>query len=293
MTLAIDVSCVIPTHGRVALLRESLGSVVDQATTASLQIVVVDDLGNTDTREVVEEFERLHPGVSFVYVHRVEGSPGASASRNYGASLAVGDVLAFLDDDDLWEPSHLENALEISKRTSNELVLSWMKVIERDGHVSDHYAIEPGLQVKDVVARNRGITGSNIVISRSAFHDIGGFDEALPVSNDKDLLVQYLLSGRRYSVSRERSSYHRRHSSDQLTSWDERRARGLELYMKKYSSIASSKDSRYLSRQIHSIRARTASSRFARARHALQLIGTSEPTDLFSRAIARLKSRMR
>lgn len=293
MSLAIDVSCVIPTHGRVALLRESLDSVAAQETTASLQVIVVDDLGNADTRDVVDEFERLNPRISFVYVHRSEGGPGASASRNYGARLAKGEVIAFLDDDDLWEPKHLDSALAILARTNDDLILSWMKVIERDGCVSDHYSIEPGLQVRDVVARNPGITGSNIVISNAAFRDIGGFDEALPVSNDKDLLVQYLLSGREYSVSDERSSYHRRHSSDQLTSWDERRARGLELYMKKYSSIASPKDSKYLSRQIHSIRARTATSPSARLRHGLQLLVTSEPSDLFSRAIARLKSRIR
>lgn len=293
MTLGFDVSCVIPTHGRVALLRESLGSVAAQEVIASLQVIVVDDLGNADTREVVNEFEQLHPEISFTYVHRSEGKPGASASRNFGARLAEGDILAFLDDDDLWDPKHLVSALGVLARTNDDLILSWMKVIERDGRVSDHYSIKPGLLVSDVVARNPGITGSNIVISRAAFRDINGFDEALPVSNDKDLLVQYLLSGRKYSVSEERSSYHRRHSSDQLTSWDERRARGLELYMKKYSSIASPRDTRYLSRQIHSIRARTSASRPTRLRHGLQLIATSEPSDLFSRAVARLKSRIR
>jgi glycosyltransferase involved in cell wall biosynthesis len=284
-------SCIIPTHGRADLLEKSLASVLAQAGSPQLEIVVVDDVGSAATHDVVDELRTSNPEVAFVYSSRKGEQPGASASRNRGAELATGAILAFLDDDDLWEPSHLANAERLLTHSSHDLVLSWMKVIERDGTVSDHYSIESGLGVGDVISHNRGITGSNIVIRRSAFTAVGGFDEDLPVSNDKDFLVQYLISGLSYAVSTERTVYHRRHDGDQLTRWDEKRAKGLERYKTKYSDIASKADKRFLARQIHSIRSKTHPSRALRLLHGASMILHSEPGDLIRRARRRLRKR--
>jgi glycosyltransferase involved in cell wall biosynthesis len=284
-------SCIIPTHGRADFLQESIASVVAQAGSPRLEVIVVDDIGSPATRQVVDEWREASPEVAFVYSSREGERPGASASRNRGAQVATGDVLAFLDDDDLWEPSHLANAERLLEGSSHDLVLSWMKVIERDDTVSDHYSIQPGLEARDVISHNRGITGSNIVIRRSAFSTVGGFDEDLPVSNDKDFLVQFLIRGLSYAVSTERTVFHRRHDGDQLTRWDEKRAQGLERYKLKYTDIASRADKRFLARQIHSIRSKTHASRSGRLLHGASMILHSEPGDVLHRARVRLRKR--
>jgi len=98
-------SVVLPTHDRQELLREAIASVVSQ-TCSDWELIVVDDASLHPTSE-----HELHaiagPNTRLI---RLESSHGGAAAKSVGAKAANGDLLAFIDDDDLWDASYLERA---------------------------------------------------------------------------------------------------------------------------------------------------------------------------------------
>jgi glycosyltransferase involved in cell wall biosynthesis len=101
------VSVILPTHNRPDLLREALESVQNQ-TWSDWETIVVDDASS--------------PAVAFdrqdarVRVLRHDTPQGGAAAKNTGIQNARGDILAFLDDDDCYDPRYLEHALDVLDR---------------------------------------------------------------------------------------------------------------------------------------------------------------------------------
>ena len=90
------ISVVVTTHNRAGLVLETLDSILAQSR-PPLEVIVVDDGSADDTPE------RLAPLAAAGRIRYVrQANTGLAAARNRGASLARGDYLAFIDDDDLW-----------------------------------------------------------------------------------------------------------------------------------------------------------------------------------------------
>jgi glycosyltransferase involved in cell wall biosynthesis len=103
-------SVVIPTWNRAGLVCEAVESALGQEG-ADLEVIVVDD-GSTDgTAEVIER--RFGKSVKLL---RTATRSGVGAARNKGVSQATGDLLGFLDSDDLWLPGKLKAELEVLER---------------------------------------------------------------------------------------------------------------------------------------------------------------------------------
>jgi len=100
-------SVIVPTHRRAGLLRRALRSIRSQEVGASFQVVVVSDAPDAETDAACRE----ELTDSDTYVRR-SGPPGPSASRNLAMSLAQGQCLLFLDDDDALYPHCLAKLLE-------------------------------------------------------------------------------------------------------------------------------------------------------------------------------------
>ena len=267
MTSARVVGCVIPTHDRADLLREALASVLSQDLPAgvAIDVVVVDDTESSATTAIVEELDAAT--VARVrLVHRTEGPGGASASRNAGAALVDGDVLAFLDDDDIWESDHLRRLLDALDAAGTDMAVSWMDEFHPSGEILPTRRMTLGLTARDAVVENVGLRGSNLLLTRASFEGIGGFDPALPVSNDKDLLVRFLAAGRTYTVLPSVTVRYRIHGGFQLTKNTSIRAAGIERYIEKHASLLAPRDVSTLRRTINVIRFRTASDPVSRAR---------------------------
>jgi glycosyltransferase involved in cell wall biosynthesis len=95
----MNISVVIPCHNNGAHVAETLASVRAQ-TRQPLEVIVVDDASTDDSAAVVAGFEEV----------RLLGLPrnsGVSLARNTGLFAARGEMVAWLDADDIWEPDHL------------------------------------------------------------------------------------------------------------------------------------------------------------------------------------------
>jgi len=270
------VDCVIPTHGRPDYLREALGSVLAQ-TCPPASVTVVSDDADPGSRRVVAELAAGSPTTDVAFVHRDTGAPGASASRNRGAERGVAPVLAFLDDDDTWEPGYLERALA---RLTDDRVDAVVTAVQRFSAAGPGVVKVPvaGLDPRGAFRRHPGATGSNIVLTRGAFDAVGGFDPALPVQNDRDFFLRLLLQGCTYAVEEQALVGVRQHGDGRLTDGTARRADGILLLDAKHGPRFGWWDRRPVRYASHYTRMSAAGSRSAFARSALAALSNWSPT---------------
>ena len=104
----MNISVILCTHNRSQSLAKALNSVAASLLPDSVEweVLVVDNNSNDQTRDVVEDFTRRCPG-RFRYTF--EPQPGKSHALNTGIRESRGDVLAFMDDDVIVEPTWLQN----------------------------------------------------------------------------------------------------------------------------------------------------------------------------------------
>ena len=96
----MDLAVVIPTRNRPALLADCLRTLAGQKTTASVEVVVVDDGSVDPLSPVVAEFSAQ--AITFRTLRTP--SAGLSVARNRGVEATTADLIAFLDDDTLVAP---------------------------------------------------------------------------------------------------------------------------------------------------------------------------------------------
>jgi glycosyltransferase involved in cell wall biosynthesis len=156
------VSVIIPAYNAAGFLAEALASVAAQ-NYHPLEIIVIDDGSADATAAVARAFSSS--------VQLIEQPhAGAGAARNTGVAAAHGEILAFLDADDLWIPGSLALRLDALQRHAAGLVYG--QVIEfrttPDGRALDRppvAALLPG----------------TALVRASAFHRVGPFRTDLRV----------------------------------------------------------------------------------------------------------------
>ena len=192
------ISVIIPTHNRFGIVDRALRSVARQ-TFEDYEVVVVDD-GSSDATAGYLEMVRS----SRCRVIRNERSLGVSAARNRGVAASSGDLITFLDDDDELRPNALATLYE--RVTSNpELDFLWGG---RLIHEMDAMGRNIGTREDDWSGVASPLSGSSFLgmvlkfatnsaftIRRSVFEALGGFDEQLRVSEDRDLFIALARDG--------------------------------------------------------------------------------------------------
>ena len=208
------VSVVIPAFRVAAFIAETLDSVLAQ-TCQDFEILVVND-GSPDT-------EALHAALApyrdrIVYIEQPQGGP--SKARNTAIAAARGDLLAFLDGDDLWAPAFLARLLDILAREP-DAVLVWAD--SQPFGASDGATLMSGAPPSgecDVAALLTGrcvVITSTTVARRRAVVEAGGFDETLHRCEDFDLWLRLVLRGR-LLYTREVLGRRRLHAASQSAS---------------------------------------------------------------------------
>jgi glycosyltransferase involved in cell wall biosynthesis len=181
-----DVSVIVPTYNRSAMVREAIASVLAQRD-VDFELIVVDD-GSTDGT-----FEMLaHMG--HVKVERTERC-GPAAARNRGVTVASAPLIAFLDSDDLWAPNKLHRQLAFMREFPECKISQTAETWIRDGR-----RVNPGLRhlkrAGDIFIDSLQtclISPSAVILATDLFHSLGGFDEDLAAAEDYDLWLRILV----------------------------------------------------------------------------------------------------
>ena len=177
------VTVVIPTYNRASWLPQALESVCQQ-TYQRREVIVVDDGSTDNTEGVVKAFF----GCEYIF----QSNRGVSAARNVGVLKSRGDYIAFLDSDDRWQPTKLEEQVSLLKRKPD---LRWCHTNEswlRNGqHLNQGKKHRKG--GGDQFKRSLElccISPSSVMLHRSLFDKYGFFDESMPACEDYDLWIR-------------------------------------------------------------------------------------------------------
>ncbi len=232
-----SISCVIPTHNRDKFLKEAIYSVINQ-TYSPLEIIISDNIPSKNTKSIVESIAEKSP-VPISYIgHNMEGR--SSISMNLAVSRSKGDYIAFLNDDDAWEVDYLKKISQLITNKKSKIIYTWLI----DWHNNIKYQgkqIESELEIKDFLLRNPGCVISNLVLERKLFIGLGGFDEYIHPSNDKDLIIRALYFGYTYDVLRDSLVLLRRHANGREADINKDFLIGMKKFFKKHEFNASLK----------------------------------------------------
>lgn len=178
------VSVIIPAYNRAPMLREAIDSVLSQSF-IDFELIVVDD-GSTDaTADVTAAYGRA---LSYL---RIPNS-GVSAARNHGAAAARGRWLAFLDSDDLWLPRKIERQVSFFDTMPQARICQTEEIWIRNGRrvnpkrrhrKPSGWIFYPSLSLCLV-------SPSAVMMEKTLFEEMGGFDEQLPACEDYDLWLR-------------------------------------------------------------------------------------------------------
>jgi glycosyltransferase involved in cell wall biosynthesis len=182
-----EVSVVIPTYNRCAMLLEAIDSVLVQSN-QSFELIVFDD-GSTDG--TAEHLTRLGKAVR---IERIDHR-GPAAARNHGVALARAPMIAFLDSDDLWAPTKLERQLAFMRANPDCAISQTNEIWIRNGR-----RVNPGLRHRKRVGdifidslRTCLISVSATMMRTDLFRSLTGFDESMLAAEDYDLWLRILI----------------------------------------------------------------------------------------------------
>lgn len=200
-TEAPTVSVIMPTRNRPEWLRRAVKSVLSQTFT-DLELIVVNDAGEP-VDEILTELDRDGRVQSIRFGDNRE----RSNARNAGFALARGEFIAYLDDDDWWDPDHLEALVEELRRTDAIGVYSDARTVvetRRDGQYEATQSEELRLPDFD---RNSLLVGNFIptpclLHRRHALETAGVFDPSLRTHEDWDLWIRLTASRAFHHVRR-------------------------------------------------------------------------------------------
>jgi glycosyltransferase involved in cell wall biosynthesis len=185
------ISVIIPTYNRASFVAEAIRSVLAQkdfgraGAAHAFELLIIDDGSDDDTREVVKAF-----GTEIDY--HFQPHRGVSRARNFGLELARGDVIAFLDSDDLWAKEKIGVQMAFFRAFPEAKVCyteeTWIRNGVRLNPLEKH--AKPSGWIFDRVLPLCLLSLSSCLFRREVFDAVGVFDETLPVCEDYDLGIR-------------------------------------------------------------------------------------------------------
>jgi glycosyltransferase involved in cell wall biosynthesis len=192
-------SVIIPVFNGEDRLAEAVASVRPELGDGD-EIVVVDD-GSTDgTADLIASL-----GPDIVSLRRDNGGP--AAARNSGLRCAVGDVIAFLDHDDIWAPQRQPRLVQaLRDDDAVDIAMGRMKIIV------DTQGPSPSADNPRYVANHRPWHLGALLIRRRVFDRVGTFDERLRNVEDADWYMRAREAGVLFQAIDHVTVYYRLHA---------------------------------------------------------------------------------
>jgi GT2 family glycosyltransferase len=183
----MHVSIVVPTYRRPDLLSRCLAALCRQEfAQGEYEIIVADDAADEATKRLVES---LTDGRQRIHYVAVAGRHGPAAARNVGWQKALGDIIAFTDDDCIPDSAWLARGIA-PFADSSVIAVTGQTIVPLPPEPTDHERNTAGLETSEFIT-------ANCFVRRSALASVGGFDERFTAAwrEDSDLHFRLLDTG--------------------------------------------------------------------------------------------------
>lgn len=202
-------SVIIPLYNKASYVDKTIRSILGQTFT-DYELIIIDN-GSTDgSSEIVAAFSD-----SRMTVYRLEENVGVSNARNKGVSLSTAPYITFLDADDWWEPTFLEEMTGLIERHPDAGIYGTSYWIIKNGRKRlAPIGVEEGFTEGEinycrVYAKTlcMPLTSITVVIPRTVFNETSGFNPQLKLGEDFDLWIRIALKHKVVFLNKPLSNY--------------------------------------------------------------------------------------
>lgn len=195
------VSIIMPAYNAENYINKSVKSVLDQ-TFKNWELIIIDDGSSDRTAEICKKYVSLDNRIIYLFQ---ENSKQATA-RNNGLKIAKGDIIAFLDSDDLWLPTKLELSLSYFDLNKFDLIFT-------DSYFGNDDEIKIGSNLKKLNVIDSEYFGKKaiaqfieynkipiltVLVKKIYIENINFFDSQCVPAEDYDLWLRLLKAGCRF-----------------------------------------------------------------------------------------------
>ncbi len=192
------ISVIIPTYNRAKVISRSVESVLTQ-TYHNIELIVVDDGSTDDTLTVLSKY-----GDQIKVIEEPNG--GVGQARNMGLKAATGDDIGFLDSDDYYLPTKIEEQVSyLCDHPSIDIVLcDWRVISAQDETINIEFKLQ--CSMKDVLNEIlwKDIYGlfpvHTALFKRQCLKKVHGFDTTLAVREEQDFWLRMALAGYQFDT---------------------------------------------------------------------------------------------
>lgn len=189
------VSVIIPTYKRPVMLKRAINSVLNQSY-KNIELIIVDDNNEGDEfRDEMIEFMKQYSDIENIIYIMHKYNQNGSAARNTGIERARGEYVAFLDDDDQFFSTKIEEQVNFLEKNIEYAGVCSGYIKRYKGRTYKLASFE--LESKGtytaslLLGINDFATGSTLLLRKSVFREIGVFDVNLKRHQDWEFLIRF------------------------------------------------------------------------------------------------------
>lgn len=215
------VSVIMPAYNSEKYIEESINSVIKQTYT-NWELIVINDGSTDNTAEIVQKKQKEDKRIFYYY--QENGNQGRA--RNNGIKKSKGELIAFIDSDDLWVTEKLEIQISFFKESHADLIFSDGYIFTNDqndfkGYINTIKGLYKGDKAIKLFFDCNRIPILSVLTTKNAISSVGGFEEGKEIQNVEDyhLWLKMLIKGFSIYGLAEKLVLYRRHEN-QMTHSD-------------------------------------------------------------------------
>lgn len=108
------ISIIMPVYNAEKYIKDAVQSVINQ-TYKKWELIIIDDCSNDKSLEIIKNFKKKDKRIKII---KLKQNRGASIARNKGIEISIGNYIAFLDSDDIWNKNKLKLQLNFMKKNN-------------------------------------------------------------------------------------------------------------------------------------------------------------------------------
>lgn len=221
------VSIIIPLFNREELIAETINSVLDQ-TYSNWECIIVDDGSIDDSKLIVEKYIERDPRIQF-FQRPAAKIKGASSCRNYGLEKAKGELIQFLDSDDLMAKNKLEEQVKLYNPEDLSLITCKWGGFEESSNLTKRFKYKyhsyrnfyKGIKLLNTFGDYNEYFPLHVyLIPEKLIEKAGLWNENLTNNDDAEFFTRVILNASKINFTHETSAYYRYESTNKLSEFN-------------------------------------------------------------------------
>lgn len=232
---------VLPTYNREQFIGEAIESVILQ-TNKDWELLIVNDASLDETTKVIDNYRS-----ESIKIFNLSDNRGVSNARNIALENARGKYVAFLDDDDLFEPSFLQDMKDQIEFDEDQYDFYWSGIgyfnnIDSTDKVIQSekiWSVDSKIKKENLLLLKKIAVSYGVIINLASLRKVGFFDKNFISSEDKDLFMRMIEMDFKYKAVPKMLVLKRSHDFSQLShnSDDAIRVTSAEMIINKHSKF--------------------------------------------------------